>query len=202
MNLPVLAQAPALTVVQQKEWTEIVTGWETTNRYEVRDPNGMPVMYAGEVGGGVGSFLSRSFLKSARPFKMEVRDTAGQVVLHIDRPFTFFFSRVELRDGSMQPVGEIRQRFKFLGRRYTIHDASGAEVAEIQGPLFKPWTFNLMTAQGPAGKISKQWSGLLKEAFTDADTFGVEFGPSLPPHVRLLLLGATFLIDFVHFEQR
>ena len=45
-------------------------------------------------------------------------------------------------------------------------------------------------------------SGLMKEAFTDADTFGVQFGPSMPENHRALILAATFLIDFLYFEDR
>jgi len=34
----------------------------------------------------------------------------------------------------------------------------------------------VMSADGtqPVGKISKQWSGLAKEYFTDADNFGIQ----------------------------
>ena len=38
-------------------------------------------------------------------------------------------------------------------------------------------------------------------SFTNADNFSLTFGPQLDPLVRTLLLGATFLIDFVHFES-
>ena len=44
------------------------------------------------------------------------------------------------------------------------------------------------------GKISKQWSGLVKEIFTDADNFGVAFPMDLEVHVKAIVLAATFLI--------
>ena len=37
--------------------------------------------------------------------------------------------------------------------------------------------------------------------FTNADNFGVTFGPRLPAGIRPVCLGATFLIDFEHFEK-
>ena len=52
------------------------------------------------------------------------------------------------------------------------------------------------------GRITKKWSGLLREAFTDADTFGVEMGPAMDPRLRPLMVAATFLIDFLYFEDR
>ena len=45
------------------------------------------------------------------------------------------------------------------------------------------------------------WSGLLKETFTDADNFGVVFPAGSDARQRAVLLGAVFLIDFAHFEK-
>ncbi len=53
-----------------------------------------------------------------------------------------------------------------------------------------------------AGKITKKWSGLMKEGFTDADNFGVMFPADWDVESKALLLGAVFLIDFVHFENK
>lgn len=44
------------------------------------------------------------------------------------------------------------------------------------------------------GKISKQWSGMAREIFTDADFFGITFPLDLDVRMKAVLLGATFLI--------
>ena len=44
------------------------------------------------------------------------------------------------------------------------------------------------------GNLSKQWSGLLQESFTDADNFGVSFPIDLDVKCKLSLLAAVFLI--------
>ena len=72
----------------------------------------------------------------------------------------------------------------------------------LRGPFFKPWTFNVEQNGREVGKIQKQWSGLGKELFTSADNFGVTFGDMDDPRLRTLVVAATFLIDFVHFEKR
>lgn len=51
------------------------------------------------------------------------------------------------------------------------------------------------------GKISKQWSGFVREAFTDADNFGVQFPLDLDVKMKAVMLGACFLIDFTFFER-
>jgi len=197
-----IGSAQKLVVTQQKEWGEIITGWETKNRYLVSAEDGDGLMYAGEVGGGGMEFLMRSFLKNKRPFKIELRDTGGQVVITIERPFTWFFSRAQIIDASGTVIGTIQQRFAWLNRRFVISDRKGHEVGFLTGSLFHPWTFPLEIGGQPSGQITKKWSGLLKEAFTDADTFGVEFSSTLAQELRLVALGATFLLDFLYFENR
>lgn len=44
------------------------------------------------------------------------------------------------------------------------------------------------------GKISKQWMGFVREAFTDADNFGIQFPLDLDVKMKAVMLGACFLI--------
>jgi len=44
-------------------------------------------------------------------------------------------------------------------------------------------------------------SRFAKEAFTDADNFGITFPLDLDVKVKAVLVGAVFLIDFMFFEQ-
>jgi hypothetical protein len=44
------------------------------------------------------------------------------------------------------------------------------------------------------GLISKQWSGIAREAFTDADLFGISFPMDLDVKMKAVMLGACFLI--------
>ena len=41
--------------------------------------------------------------------------------------------------------------------------------------MFSLWMKQVLSADGQnqVGRISKQWTGLVKEAFTDADNFGI-----------------------------
>ena len=51
------------------------------------------------------------------------------------------------------------------------------------------------------GAVTKKWSGCFREGFTDADVFSVTFPKDLDVKMKAILLGATFLIDFMEFEQ-
>ena len=63
--------------------------------------------------------------------------------------------------------------------------------------------FKLLALDGTSevGKISKEWSGYFQEAYTDADTFGINFPVDLDVKMKAVLLGACMLIDFNFFEN-
>ena len=89
-----------------------------------------------------------------------------------------------------------------LRRIYSVFNTSGHEVFQLYGPLLHPWTFEIRNTGVEYGKITKKWSGLLTEGFTDADNFAVTFPADWAEPMKAVFLGAVFLIDFVHFENR
>jgi uncharacterized protein YxjI len=193
-----LSSIGGLVVCQQKEWGEIVTGFETRNRYAVSDESGRGLYLAAEQ---EGSTLLRWFLKALRPFTIAILKPDGQPVLRVTRPFRFYFHRAEVADWQGTQLGAIERRFSILRRVYSVFDNSGREIYRLFGPLLHPWTFEIRSDRGEHGKITKKWSGLLKEGFTDADNFGVVFPADWGVKLKALFLGAVFLIDFVQFEN-
>jgi len=194
-----LSSINGLVVSQQKEWGEILTGFETKNRYAILDGTGSGLYLAAEE---AGSTLLRWFLKALRPFTIAILTEDGQVVLRVKRPFRFYFHRAEIIDSQGQSLGVIERRFSILRRIYSVFNSSGKEVYQLFGPILHPWTFQIRNNGVEYGKITKKWSGLLKEGFTDADNFGVMFPAEWDVKLKALFLGAVFLIDFVHFENK
>lgn len=194
-----LSTAAGLIVRQQKEWGEILTGFETKNKYAVSDVSGARLYLAAEEGG---STLLRLFLKALRPFAITVMSEDGRAVLRVNRPFRFYFHRAEVYDFQGQSLGAIERRFSLLRRVYSVFNASGQEEFQLFGPILHPWTFQIRHNDVEIGKITKKWSGLMKEGFTDADNFGIEFPAEWDVELKALFLGAVFLIDFVHFENK
>ncbi len=194
-----LLSISSLVVTQQKEWGEILTGFETKNRYTISDISGSRLYLAAEE---AGSTLLRWFLKALRPFTIAVLTEDGQVVLRVMRPFRFYFHRAEVVDSHGKKLGVIERRFSILRRIYSVFNSSGEEVFQLFGPILHPWTFQIRNDGVDYGKITKKWSGLMKEGFTDADNFAVMFPAEWDVKLKALFLGAVFLIDFVHFENK
>ncbi len=193
-----LAETETLLIRQKKEFTEIITGFETKNKYEISDSMGRHVYSAGEVDGG---FLTRNFLKSSRPWKIQILSPEGSLILELRRPFRWFFHEVNIFDATGKQLGSVKREWSWLRRIYTVYDEIGDVSCELFGPILKPWTFLIKVNGMDRGAIRKKWSGLLKEVISDADHFGIEFPPETDSTLRSVLLGAVFLIDFCHFEN-
>lgn len=193
-----LESVDTLVIRQQKEWSEILTGFEARNRYEILDASGQLLYLAAEL---AGSFWTRVVLKAIRPFTIHIMEPGGGRVLILDRTFRFYFHRMEILDPNGRPLGTIQRRFSILRRKYSVLDDLGMEIFQLYGPILHPWTFIIRIGDRDVGKITKKWSGLLKEAFTKADNFGITFPAEMNLSRKSLLLGAVFLIDFVHFER-
>ena len=189
----------SLIVHQKKEWGEILTGFETKNRYAIQTQDARELYFAAEV---KGNFLIRMWLKAWRPFEMMVYDNAQQIVLKLKSPFRFYFREISIYDANDRLLGKVVREFSILRRKYKIYDNTGKEIFNLFGPILHPWTFNILQGSREIGKITKKFSGILKEAFTDADNFGVSYPQELDNQKKAILLGAVFLIDFVHFENK
>jgi uncharacterized protein YxjI len=193
-----LAALDTLVIQQRKEWGEILTGWETKNKYAVLDGAGDEVYFAAEEGR---SLFFRVFLKALRPFTIHILDAEGQPILRLDRPFRFYFHTLEVCSPDGRRLGTVERRFSVVRRVYSVYDDTGQERFQLFGPLLRPWTFLIRARGEEIGRIAKKWTGVLKESLSDADNFAMSFPAELQLNHKGVLLGAVFLIDFVHFES-
>ena len=192
-----ITQYPELVVKQHVENLEVFTGIETRNRYSIETPEGENLLYAFEESG----FLGRQFLKNNRPLTIHVLDNDGQEVFSASRGFFFFYSHLHVSDGAGRPLGSLRRRLTIFSRHFDLADPNGQLIADVGGPLFKPNTFFIQDLGNEVARITKQWSGMLREAVSDADTFSVSFNtPVREKDFTHLVLATAFAIDLAFFE--
>ena len=194
-----LASTDRLVVQQKKNWGEILTGFEARTAYEICTEQGQVLARVGEVSDGFLSTIGRWIFKGRRPFELVI-ESAGTPAMRLRRAWFWWLSTLEIEDGAGRPLGRIEQRFAIFQRRFDLIDARGQLAAQIVGPMFHPWTFEVHSPGGPEiARIEKRWSGLLKEAFSDADTFSLTL-PADPALARMVV-AAALLIDFCYFEN-
>lgn len=136
-------------------------------------------------------------------------------VIHLYRPLRCtscfcpcFLQRIEVCAPPGNVIGYVYQEWSILAPKFSVRDAQENVILRIEGPIC---TFSLCgdvdfevisdSTGENVGKISKHWTGLLREVFTDADNFGISFPLDLHVHVKATLMAAAFLIDFMFFEK-
>lgn len=198
-----LSQGPQIVIKQKRELAEIFLGFEMRNQYLVFDHGGAPCGTVVERGSGITSFLKRMFLGSHRPFVIDVLDATGKAMLELSRPFFFLFSDITVRVPNGPVLGHAHRRFGLINKKYDLLDANGQMFARIRSSHFKIWTFAIRDAQDQeVARISKKWSGVLKEVFTDSDNFMIEFGNAQwTAQQRAVIFAASISVDFDFFEN-
>ena len=193
-----LSEHQELVVRQEVEHLEAFTHLETKNRYSILTPDGDRLLYAYEESG----FLARMFLKTHRPLSIHVVDNDTEPILTASRSFFWYLSHLHVKDGAGREVGSLRRRFTILNRQFELEDSTGAMLAEMRGPLLRPNTFMVYKQGEEIGRVTKQWSGIGREAFTDADTFHVQLDTSRANRdFALLILASALAIDLDFFEK-
>lgn len=200
-----------LLVKQQVELLELFSGFETNNKYLINNSMGQKVYFAVEDT----DCLTRSCYGPQRPFDMKIFDNGQNEVIHMYRalacsgcccPCCLQTLDVFSPPGTL--IGRVKQNWSICAPRFSVENAAGDVVLKIHGPIcivnccadveFKVMALDEETQ---VGKISKQWTGFVKESYTDADNFGITFPMDLDVHMKAVMLGACFLIDFMFFEQ-
>ncbi|KAH8346001.1 hypothetical protein KR067_013402 [Drosophila pandora] len=209
-GLEYLTTIDQLLVKQKVELLEAFTGFETNNKFSIKNALGQKVYYAVEDN----DCCTRNCCGPARPFDMKVFDNFQNEVIHMHRPlacssclFPCCLQSIEVSAPPGNVIGTIEQEWSICSPSFRILNHIGDTVLRIEGPfctfsLCGDVEFNVVSLTGEkVGKISKQWSGLAREIFTDADFFGISFPLDLDVRMKAVLLGATFLIDAMFFEK-
>jgi uncharacterized protein YxjI len=197
-----LRQHRRLMVKQRFEAAELF-GIETRNKYDVISEGGAPIAHAAEQQKGFLGFLFRQFLGHWRTFEIHFFTPERAPFMTARHPFRWFFQRLEVHDQAGVFVGAIQQRFAFFSKRFDVTDASGQIVMQVQSPFWRMWTFPFTARGAEVASIKKKWTGLLAEAFTDKDSFAVDFGDgTLGEPERQLVLAAAIFVDLQYFEKK
>ncbi|XP_056298963.1 phospholipid scramblase 2-like [Pseudoliparis swirei] len=210
-GLEYLTQIDQILIHQKVELLEAFIGFETNNQYEIKNSLGQKIYKAKEKN----DCCTRNCCGSLRSFDMKIKDTTDREVIRLIRPLRCVscwcpccLQEIEVQSPPGTTIGYVKQDWHPFLPKFSIQGPNKETVMRLDGPCFActccgDVNFELKGKDGdaPIGRISKQWSGLLKEVFTDTDNFGIQFPMDLDVKMKAVLMGACFLIDFMFFEK-
>ncbi|NP_001410589.1 phospholipid scramblase 1-like isoform X1 [Rattus norvegicus] len=210
-GLEYLLQIDHILIHQQFEFVEAILGFETANQYKIKDKLGQKVYYAIEDS----NFLTRNCCGDNRPFSMRIIDNSGHEVITLQRPLRCdscfcpcCLQKMEVQAPPGVPIGYIIQTWHPCRPKFTVQNEEKQDVLKIIGPIITcsfggnvDFEIKSLDEAFVVGRISKHWSGFLKEILTDVDSFGIQFPLDLDVKIKAVMLGACFLIDFMFFES-
>ncbi|KAK7004622.1 phospholipid scramblase 1 [Biomphalaria glabrata] len=213
--LSVFKNLGMIIVKQEAELLEAFINFETANQYRVYDEIGRFLLQVGEES----DCLTRQCCTSGRAHMLHVMDNNLNEVLTLRSPWRpcmgpFCFACCDPCSHQIhvyccnKRIGYVEESCSLIQYTFRVYRDDENPVFTINAPLCR-WdacccddVYYVYDYQGSAvAQIRKKFAGIGKEVFTDADTFGVQ----LPRHMHVLdkalLFAATFLIDFMFYEN-
>uniref|UniRef100_W5KX34 Phospholipid scramblase n=1 Tax=Astyanax mexicanus TaxID=7994 RepID=W5KX34_ASTMX len=203
-GLEYLTQIDQVLIHQKVELLEAIIGFETNNQYEVKNSMGQKIYKAKEKN----DCCTRNCCGSLRSFDMKIKDNTDREVIRLIRPFRCAtcwcpccLQEMEVQAPPGTTIGYVTQDWHPCYPKFSIKGPNKETVMKLEGPCLAcnccgDVNFELKGKDGgkSIGRISKQWSGLLKEVFTDTDNFGIQFPLDMDVKMKAVLMGACFLI--------
>ncbi|XP_061049559.1 phospholipid scramblase 1-like [Eubalaena glacialis] len=203
-GLEYLTQINHLRVCQRFDLLEVLGPFETNKTYDVMNNQGRRIYFAEEKS----NCLLRHFCGPSRPFTMTIYDNVGCDVITMHKALrrSYCWSncclqklKVEAPPGEI--IGYVYQHYHPFLPMFKIKNENKEDLMKIRGPCvvsscLKDLNFNFLSLDEEMviGKISNQWTGFMRERFTYADKFGIQFPFDLDVKIKALMLGASFLI--------
>ncbi|CAL8104473.1 unnamed protein product [Orchesella dallaii] len=213
-GLEFLINTNGLIIEQQIEWGEVMLGVNFNNRYHIVDYERRRLYFAAENSDAVNIY----FMGRCRPWNIIVLDLAGNAVMQGRRSSSCCFyglcdNSVIVTSAEGLVLGSISQNTTCCNASFNIHDSDGNIVLLLDGPqcsilcpsgatCFEA-EFPIVTVQGEdeIGRITKKFSGFVREMRTQADTFCVDYPPDLHVNIKAVLIYGAFMIDFIYYEN-
>ncbi|XP_032080869.1 phospholipid scramblase 1-like isoform X2 [Thamnophis elegans] len=212
-GLEYLSQMDQVIIDQQLEIMEMISGYETCNKYEIKNPMGQWVYFAAEENDDYNLQRYGTF----RSFTIKLYDSANQPVIQVSREFHCVccccpciccLQKLEVQAPLGTVIGYVKQKCYCCKPRFVIQNEAGENIVKLVGPnlcnvRFRdvPFEIKSLNQKSAIGQITRKWKGMATEAVSDASNFIIQFPMDLEVKTKTLVLGACFLLDFLFFER-
>ncbi|XP_032264397.1 phospholipid scramblase 4 [Phoca vitulina] len=211
-GLEYLTQLDNIHVLQHFEPLEMMTSFETNNRYDIKNNLDQMVYIVTE---DTDDF-TRNAYRTLRPFVLRVTDCMGREIMTMQRPFRCTCcclccpstrQELEVQCPPGVPIGFVAEHWNLCRAVYSLRNEKKENVMRVRGPCStygcgSDSVFEVKSLDGVSniGSIIRKWNGLLS-AMGNADHFEIHFPLDLDVKMKAMIFGACFLIDFMYFER-
>lgn len=137
-GLEYLTTIDQLLVKQKVELLEAFTGFETNNKFTIKNSLGQKVYWAVEEN----DCCTRNCCGPSRPFDMKVMDTYRNTVIQLHRPlacskccFPCCLQSMEVEAPPGNRIGSVQQEWSLFCPTFAIQNANGDTVMRVEGPF-------------------------------------------------------------------
>jgi uncharacterized protein YxjI len=171
---------------------------ETMDEYRVFDDAGTQIGTIREVEQSTTQRVVRLFsgVDQFLTHKLGVFDADGRQVLMLERPAKLMKSKIKVTDAAGTERGAILQDNVVGPKHFSLVDRRGDRIGSINGENWMDWNFVINDdTGGEVGRVTKEWSGILKEGYTTADTYVLEIEKEVSVDLRLLMFASAAGLD-------
>lgn len=182
---------PVLVVTQKVEILEL------QSQYAVSDQFGNQVGAVRQVGQSTAKKLVRAFTNFDQfmTHKLQIVDAQGAVQLQLTRPAKVMKSKIIVQDGAGAEVGQIVQE-NVIGKIHFGLHAGGARIGSVNAENWRAWNFSIRDdREEEIARITKTFSGAMRELFTTADNYVVQIHRPLQGPLQALVVAASVSVD-------
>ncbi|XP_032119969.1 phospholipid scramblase 4 isoform X1 [Sapajus apella] len=204
-GLEYLVQLDNIHVLQHFEPLEMMTHFETNNRYDIKNNSDQMVYIVTE---DTDDF-TRNAYRTLRPFVLRVTDCMGREIMTMQRPFRCTCccfccpsarQELEVQCPPGVTLGFVAEHWNLCRAVYSIQNEKKENMMRVRGPCStygcgSDSVFEVKSLDGVSniGSIIRKWNGLLS-AMADADHFDIHFPLDLDVKMKAMIFGACFLI--------
>lgn len=135
--------------------------------------------------------------------KVEIKSAATNEIVYTIKKSGIWAPVVNVMDATGNSIGYFKSKAFSIRGMFDVFTPDGAKVAAVTGE-FMSWNYTFTDVTGKhLGMVTKKWSGIGKEMFTNADNYMIsisEPGESSSTIMPLLII-AGLAIDIVYRER-
>ena len=174
--------------------------FKAANNYDILNPeSGELVMACREPHLGFFTKMLRfSEYKRNTPFRIEINDAEGNLLILVERGISIFLSEVRVSDSAGRHIGSFKQKLFSIGGAFKVRDENMEEICTLTGK-WTSWEFKFLAGDVELARVSKKFAGMARELFTSADNYVLTISDDVPidSDIRKLIVAAVMCIDMV-----